>query len=64
MSERRPATEAQIRALQSIADRWQLDLAKELQSRLGVERLEELSVREASRLIDELNQFGHERCRH
>jgi len=64
VNERRPATEAQIRALQSIAVRWQLDLARELQSRLGMERLEELSVREASRLIDELNQFGHDHCRH
>ena len=64
VTEKRPATEAQIRALRSIADRWQLDLAKELQSRLGTEQLEELSVREASRLIDDLNQFGHDRCRH
>jgi hypothetical protein len=63
-SDRRPPTAAQIRALQSIADRFQLDLAVELQSRSGVEQLEELSVREASRLIDELNQFGHDRCRH
>jgi hypothetical protein len=58
MNATRPATEAQIRALQSIAERYQLDLATELQTRFGVERLEELSVREASRFIDQLNLLG------
>ena len=51
----RPATTAQVRALQAIADRQQRDLTAELQSRFQVDRPEQLSIVEASRLIDELN---------
>jgi hypothetical protein len=50
----RRATASQARALRAIADRQQLDLAAELRSRFGIDRPEDLSITEASRLIDEL----------
>lgn len=63
MTNERPATAAQIRALQAIADRQQRDLTAELQSRLQVDRPEHLSIVQASRLIDELNLEGNSRGR-
>jgi hypothetical protein len=48
---RRPAIARQIRAIQTIAGRRNLDLSEEL-VRLGVERPEDLSIVEASQLID------------
>ena len=50
----RRATASQARALRAIADRQGLDLAVELQGRFGAQEPEELSITEASRLIDEL----------
>jgi hypothetical protein len=50
----RSATPAQIRALYAIARRRGLDLAAELHSRFGVEQLEDLSLTQASQLIDAL----------
>ena len=52
----RSATPNQVRALRAIASDHQLDLTVELQSRFGVERPEELSLVEASQLIDMLKE--------
>jgi hypothetical protein len=48
----RPATGRQIRAIQAIAGRRNLDLTEELRGRFGIERPEDLSLVEASQLID------------
>jgi hypothetical protein len=48
----RPASNRQIRAIQAIAGRSGLDLTEELRGRFGIERLEDLSLTEASQLID------------
>lgn len=50
----RPATTSQVRAIHAIANQLRLDLAAELRSRFGVERPNDLSLREASQLIDSL----------
>ncbi len=50
----RPATFNQRRAILAIAARQQLDLAAELQNRFGVDRLERLTLLQASALIDAL----------
>ena len=47
----RSATDRQIRAIQAIAGRRNLDLTEELR-RFGIERPEDLSLSEASQLID------------
>jgi hypothetical protein len=49
---RRPATARQIRAIQAIAGRQNLDLSEELVRRVGIERPEDLSIVEASQFID------------
>lgn len=49
----RLATASQARALRSIAGRHGLDLAGELQNRFGAKEPEELSIAEASSLIDQ-----------
>jgi hypothetical protein len=51
----RRATASQARALRSIAERLELDLAAELQNRFGVDEPEQLSISEASQTIDSLN---------
>jgi hypothetical protein len=51
---RRPATTAQVQAILAIARKRRLDLATELANRYGVTRPEELSLREASELLDAL----------
>jgi hypothetical protein len=48
----RPATDRQIRAIQAIAGRRSLDLTEVLRGRFGIERPEDLSLNEASQLID------------
>jgi hypothetical protein len=48
----RRATASQARALKAIADRQKLDLDTELRNRFGVDRPEDLSIVEASELID------------
>jgi len=48
----RLATAAQVRAIHAIANRQKLDLAEELRSRFGVYRPDDLSLDEASHLID------------
>ncbi len=50
---RKPATENQIRAIRSIASRQHADLDGLLHD-LGIERLEDLSLKQASELIDTL----------
>ena len=50
----RPATVSQVRALNAIAERQQFDLAKFLADRFQVQTADQLSIREASDLIDEL----------
>lgn len=47
----RPATQRQLRAIQAIASRRSINIADELQRQFGVGRLEDLSLRDASRLI-------------
>lgn len=48
----RPATVRQIRAIQAIVRQKNLDLVEELRGRFGIERPEDLSLEEASHLID------------
>ena len=50
----RSATSSQIRAIHAISARQQVDLAQVLYDRFGAGRPEELSISEASELIDEL----------
>ncbi len=52
---RRAATSAQVRALHSIATRQNFNLTDLLRERFHIYKAEELSLREASQLIDELN---------
>jgi len=53
-SNARRATASQARALIAIADRQKLNLNSMLSGRYGVQQPEELSITEASALIDEL----------
>jgi hypothetical protein len=56
-SPRRPgrgATDAQIRAIRTLADRHRLDLAQILRDRFNLASPDQLAIGEASRLIDEL----------
>ena len=48
----RPATDREVRAIQVIASRHNLNLTDELRGRFGVERAEDLSLDDASQLID------------
>jgi hypothetical protein len=48
----RLATPAQVRAIHAIANRQQLDVFEELQNRFAVGRAEELTLEEASQMID------------
>ena len=50
----RPATASQVRAIHAIAGRLGLDLTGELRSRYGVGYPEQLSITQASELIDAL----------
>lgn len=54
-SNRRAATSAQVRALHSIATRQNFNLTELLRERFHIYKAEELSLPEASQLIDELN---------
>jgi hypothetical protein len=58
-TEVRPATNRQIRALQAIAGRRNIDLTKELQERFEIARLDDLSLDEASQLIDAINSLDN-----
>ncbi len=59
----RRATASQVRALNAIADRQQLDLADLLADRFNIRDPAELTITEASHLIDELKEAanGHSR---
>lgn len=59
----RRATASQARALHAIASRQGIDLAATLRQRFGTDRPEDLSIAEASRLIDELNGTANGRSR-
>jgi hypothetical protein len=50
----RPATQSQVRAIAAIAKRLQVDLNDLLRNRFQVRRAQDLSIKEASQLIDEL----------
>jgi hypothetical protein len=50
----RSATEAQVRAIRAIASKAGVQLASELTRRFGVRSPVQLSIRQASQLIDEL----------
>ena len=52
----RRATASQVRALHSIADRHRIDLVGLLRQRFNLQTADELSITEASGLIDELKQ--------
>lgn len=51
----RKATASQLRALEAISNRLQLDLQRWLQERYGLRLASELTITEASAAIDELN---------
>ena len=53
-SKARPATSSQVRALNAIAERQRLNLANVLAERFQIQTADELSITEASELIDEL----------
>ena len=50
------ATQSQVRAIFAIARRQRIDPATLVRDRFNVERLEDLSIREASTLIDDLKR--------
>jgi hypothetical protein len=50
-----PATASQARAIYAIANRQGIELADKLRANFGVDSPEQLTIREASRLIDDLN---------
>jgi hypothetical protein len=57
---RRPATRSQVRAIQAIAHRKGIDLLVLLPGRFGVSAAAELSLADASRLIDELQAVAED----
>jgi hypothetical protein len=58
------ATPAQVRAVHAIVNSRQLDLVAELRGRFGVERPDDLTVVEASQLIDAIKQPSNGMARH
>jgi hypothetical protein len=62
----RIATPNQLRALMAIARRQEVDLASELRERFGLEGIGQLSLRQASELIDALKAMAsdHESDEH
>ena len=56
----RPATASQVRALGAIAERRKLDLDGLLAKRFGTSNATELTITEASALIDELKSVGND----
>ena len=55
----RPATKSQIRAIYAIAGRQHIDLPGRLQGRFSMGRPEDLSLTQASQMIDELKNSGN-----
>ena len=60
----RSATPGQIRAIHAIGNSQQLDLVAELQRRFDVERPDDLTVEQASRLIDAIKQPSNGMAHH
>ena len=58
-SRSRRATASQVRAIESIANRLQLDLATWLQQRYGLRMASELNISQASQSIDELKDSAN-----
>ena len=54
VSSPRPATASQVRALRAICARRKIDLVGLLRERFGLQAADELGIRQASNLIDEL----------
>lgn len=54
----RQATASQIRAIRSICQRQRLDADDLARERVGVQRVEELTLQEASSILDELKGTG------
>ena len=50
----RPATVSQVKAIRAIASRRRIDLVGLLRERFGLQTADELGIRQASELIDEL----------
>jgi hypothetical protein len=50
----RPATTSQVRAIRAICSRRKIDLVALLRDRYGIQTADELGIRQASALIDEL----------
>ena len=50
----RPATASQVKAIRAIAARRRIDLVGLLRDRFGLQTADELGIRDASNLIDEL----------
>ena len=50
----RPATASQVKAIRAIASRRRIDLVTLLRDRFGLQTADELGIRQASELIDEL----------
>ena len=50
----RTATQSQVRAIRAIASKQRIDLDAELRNRFGVDRLDDLTIGEASDLIDSI----------
>ena len=50
----RPATTSQVRAIRAICSRRKIDLVALLRDRYGIQTADELGIRQASTLIDEL----------
>ena len=55
----RPATTSQVRAIHAIADRQKTDLVGLLRGRYHVERTEDLSIKDASDLIDHMKDSAN-----
>jgi hypothetical protein len=55
----RPATANQIRAIHAIANRQNVDLLEEVRDRFHLERLEDLSLDQASQLIDAIKPLAN-----
>ena len=54
----RPATASQVRAIRAICSGRKIDLVSLLRDRLGLQTADELGIRQASNLIDELKSDG------
>jgi len=54
----RPATASQVRAIRAICSRRRIDLLSLLRDRYGLTTADELGIRQASNLIDELKSDG------